>query len=1340
MFEVGFNTNLLQYISSLPHSNNYSNNIANNDINNNNYIENTNLYNNNNNTSNTQTPSQYEPTSFFGSYLNILNENSNKYTTNPFFSEMQIPPIPSSNDPLTSPPSSSTQPLFTYNPSSFFGAFTNFGTTYHYGIPPLTKPTISKPSPPSFETHYNAFLSKYPSDTPTPSVFPSSNNQPPIINNNTNEQQRPISAPKDIFTQTLLSNNLLSNTEYNTSQLILTPSHRQYHYNKNTNVLSTSTSTSHELLYQNNILPETCFLNLYKTINYDMSLQKEYNTLLSSLSLPIDNISFYNDLIYLIQGIPSKVFQPQNAFPFTFEITVQYQSMRFISTLPELTKNILMFFMNFGTKMQLIQYFLRKILFNITYDSHMDMPFVMRQFYINVNEIIININEKIMLYKNKLISNNITLIGLYNNLYGIFPIVEIIFCLFDFINEKNYEYHGAIEHYYEFYMQNIHIKQTSHVLIDNLLYIYNGFYNNKNKVYFLVKRLLLSVLHSYLFFIVTLLFTGDIIDEQKEFFIIKSVSHNNNNDNRGNSNSNSVSSLSIAQDKVPQFLQMYKTVLLNNTILINSIKQHEDNLYSVLTYKLNEILQWIDTVDLNALYIERVDEFILVKEKIFNKKVELMFSVNESIVNQFELEINKANMKKINLIKYYRAAFTQREQEELKKKEEIKMKKRKYYEDIQMQIEMKQQRIQNEINKIKNEQLEEKELEKEKQMFKEEVIQVLKKQYEKVKEEVKDIEMYGSVLEKWKHMRRSLKEKREEVFNGMFEVELFDWVYPVYVFNKDNCGVNYHFMNREGNNAIEIDGEDNNNVDVNGNVNGTIVNINQIDVEMKNEEDEQQQEQQQHNDNNNGFHEGEGVGLFINNDETIPHNEQNDIEMKDVNENDNNNTQEVNNNNQNANTNVNIPSLSSITLPKFFISNIIRNDILIPIIETSIEIASKKQLKEEQKQNRIIKFTSHAKTSKAIESEVSEILNKITLLLSTTDTSSSYNSSSDKSFPLEFPIQSLLQEFFYDIIIKQYKLTNHCFVLMLKNKFHILSYFTLFNNIFLCGRGDINLQFIENIFDFRTLSLKSNDTEYITLQLKQLIYKNYSNSFNNSNNNTFTYETLPLNENEIILKSFIDSFVFKKISQLNLNFSITNLDMSFELVYNAKEPLDFIFSSSCIQLYDSIFKKLLKMNIYNQIFSNAFAVIKSMRSDEYNEDNSFKKIMILFNESVKILKSFHTFIYHEIIAHKWNKLFMQVKHSANVFDIINAHMNFLTKLHHMLFNHQIIVLMERLYSIIAQFHLKAVIINYFDYNSVKDDNVFVRIVNEMKSVNKKIITVVNEEYVLGEFFNFRKYI
>ena len=52
----------------------------------------------------------------------------------------------------------------------------------------------------------------------------------------------------------------------------------------------------------------------------------------------------------------------------------------------------------------------------------------------------------------------------------------------------------------------------------------------------------------------------------------------------------------------------------------------------------------------------------------------------------------------------------------------------------------------------------------------------------------------------------------------------------------------------------------------------------------------------------------EGVGLFINNDETIPHNEQNDIEMKDVNENDNNNTQEVNNNNQNANTNVNIPS------------------------------------------------------------------------------------------------------------------------------------------------------------------------------------------------------------------------------------------------------------------------------------------------------------------------------------------------------------------------------------------------------------------------------------------------
>ena len=83
-----------------------------------------------------------------------------------------------------------------------------------------------------------------------------------------------------------------------------------------------------------------------------------------------------------------------------------------------------------------------------------------------------------------------------------------------------------------------------------------------------------------------------------------------------------------------------------------------------------------------------------------------------------------------------------------------------------------------------------------------------------------------------------------------------------------------------------------------------------------------------------------------------------------------------------------------------------------------------------------------------------------------------------------------------------------------------------------------------------------------------------------------------------------------------MNFSITNLEMSFEVEYNAKEPLDKIFNSENIPLYDSIYKKLLKNNIYNQILSRTYSVIKNIRRGEHSDSLLFNKI----TKSLKIIK------------------------------------------------------------------------------------------------------------------------
>ena len=130
--------------------------------------------------------------------------------------------------------------------------------------------------------------------------------------------------------------------------------------------------------------------------------------------------------------------------------------MRFMSTVPELTTNFLNEFIDIGTKIQLIQYLLRNVLFKI--NDNVTIPFVLKRFYAMVNDMMIQINEKVLYYKKLLQENQITLISLYNKIQSLKPIINILYTLFNFPNEENFKYDSTIDYYYSYYI-NVNLYQ-----------------------------------------------------------------------------------------------------------------------------------------------------------------------------------------------------------------------------------------------------------------------------------------------------------------------------------------------------------------------------------------------------------------------------------------------------------------------------------------------------------------------------------------------------------------------------------------------------------------------------------------------------------------------------------------------------------------------------------------------------------------------------------------------------------------------------------------------------------------------------------------------------------------
>ncbi len=217
----------------------------------------------------------YNKNTFLGSFLDIKKDQINQYEKNPFFSEMPKPENYQNHE---------------NESKSYFGAFMNLGNKMIMSIPKLNM----KKNDNNFNEEYEKYLKQFPEEI-TDYAF---NEIVNIKKENKKEDNLNI------------ENNLKFPISYEDNKL-----KDDYIYSiENQKV---QLDKKEENYYKSNLLNENCLMNFYKTINFDLELQKDNSSLFFNLTSPIDKNLFYDDLIYLIQGIPSNTFIIVKKFPFT---------------------------------------------------------------------------------------------------------------------------------------------------------------------------------------------------------------------------------------------------------------------------------------------------------------------------------------------------------------------------------------------------------------------------------------------------------------------------------------------------------------------------------------------------------------------------------------------------------------------------------------------------------------------------------------------------------------------------------------------------------------------------------------------------------------------------------------------------------------------------------------------------------------------------------------------------------------------------------------------------------------------------------------------------------------
>ena len=1082
-------------------------------------------------------------------------------------------------------------------------------------------------------------------------------------------------------------------------------------------------------IYQN-LMEEICLFNIYKEINYDISLQKEFSTSMFTFEASIDQKEFYNNLIYLLQGIPSSTFSLTDKFPFPFELNKNSNTnnLRLIGTLPGMTLNILQHFINFGTKMHLLQFMVKKYLFDVEYRINNNVSPFFENFFRGVNEIFIKINEKIIFYKKLITQENFTMLTLYNKVKSLSQIINVIYIIFN-LNEQKFitQFKGnTLEEFFIFYNENNNFKKIN-VFLDTLLKVYFTFYN-KDKIFYIIKHILLSSLHSYLYYIINLIFTGESNDDNEEHFILSSNNNTSTSDN-----------ISLDTKKLPKFLYEHKHLLLNNTILTKYIKKFDDNYYNMLTYNLKDFIEYINNINIREFSVDSLNNFKAFKEEIYKKKIKLMEIINKEVISLQELKENEINMKNIQKIKEIKDYFSEYEKEQMNKKQKIKEKKEKYFNELNEQILGRKRKIEEEIQILKKQKIMQKEKEKKEKENELKFMHLMKLKYRQIQEKTKDIEIFGSLINKWIFQRNELNEKRRIFFDKLYgenAQNFLDENYPkIEQEEKDintNIKKNYHKTVEE---QLEL---------------------------IKNEMDKEIVEDQENKKQRALYNNSDNIKQIFNQvEEKIKENKETeniDIITKDNNINNNNKDEIMMNNNEIKDSNENKSSKVLIKEEKEENkkenSSIIKNN-------NDIDIDKKEKEKEKEKEKIIIQQKNNNKNKylqsinlfpeKGIPEEIDTLYQLSALIESESDEKENENNIMSNIFldkknkHKQIPIQLIIKEFFYDIINKQNTITNQTFVLMLKNKFGLMHHFDFFNSIILCKKGNLILQYIESIFDFKTLTLNTSDPEFLTNELRALVKADYEN-----------------NIKSLYLNDLLESLKFKRISELNLNYAINNLELNFKLEYTATAPIDIIFNNSNSDVYDKIFKKLLKYNIYNQICVKIYQILKNMRTlniknrkdSDFNEDNSnneedlieknnscvfTEKLIKLFNNSFKIFKGILSYIYQQIIQKTWDEMEQKIESSIEVFQVIKYHNEAIKYIKTFFDKCPLILYFENLCNDLSQLYLQIVFSDYYDKQQEKNEYLK-EILNKIKQDNKAIIDFRNSLGEINPFFSLSFYL
>jgi hypothetical protein len=359
-------------------------------------------------------------------------------------------------------------------------------------------------------------------------------------------------------------------------------------------------------IYYSNLLEENVTLNPYKVINYEIDLQKCYSNIVYRLSEPKHISEIYTYLIYLLQGIPSKLFT-FNTEKLKFELADR--NFRLLTCNETITQNFLAYFMDFGTKMYMIQLIIETYL----YRHNENTPYVVKQFYVDVNTIVIKINEGLIKIKSDLENGDLQSIGLYNKVEEYNSIITLTFKIFNLPSSmEKYNTLPESRDLNTFILLYDDYNIKSHKLLNALFDLYNTFHIKSND-YYLVKSLLLNSLKSYLYYILKGTFNNEIYDQHKEYFLIKSG---------GN--------IVLEGSRVPKFLKDMGRVLLNLSILVNYIHSLDYNYFGVCNLKVNELILYISDINFSEeLNSSVLTELMNSKNSIFNKKLELMYNVNE---------------------------------------------------------------------------------------------------------------------------------------------------------------------------------------------------------------------------------------------------------------------------------------------------------------------------------------------------------------------------------------------------------------------------------------------------------------------------------------------------------------------------------------------------------------------------------------------------------------------------------------------------------------------------------------------------------------------------------------